>query len=392
MRPEPPAGPGARGRRAFRYPCTGHTSVDGFPAFLAAHLGPSRANLHALARELGQAFGAERITLTNSGSSANLAAALALAERCGSRLHAVVAGFTFPTTLSALRAAGFTVTVADTEPDGFGLDPQAAARALRPDTGLLAVTHFLGFPARIPELVQLASRHGLLVLQDACETMELQAGGVPAHRLGTLSTWSFYHPHHLSAFGGGAVLAQDEAWQRTLESFVHWGRACTCHAQGLPCEAPAGADHNFWYVRPGHNLEMSELNACFGRFQLRTWRDQEARRKGSYHVLHESLEGLPGIRVWPAPAGSGSPFVFPIAVAPQRRAELAERLLRRGVEVRSLMGGAITDQPAFRAIPDDGLRNARRLAGSAFFVGVHQTLPEEDVSAVAALLREELLR
>jgi CDP-6-deoxy-D-xylo-4-hexulose-3-dehydrase len=376
----------------FRHPCTGHIEHRGFGAFLERELGPVRGNLTAFATELSAAFGAAHLTLVNSGSSANLAAALALAEVSGPGKHAVVSGFTFPTTLSALLFAGFTVTVADTEPMGFGLDPQALLRALRPDTRVVCLTHFLGFPARLAEIAAIARDHGLLVLQDACETLDLRVAGVPAHCAGTLTTWSFYHPHHLSSYGGGAVIAPDPGWRDRLESIVHWGRLCTCHYAPERCPAPAGMHHHFHYVRPGLNLELSELNACFGRFQFQDWTRQEARRRRNYGILFEAAADLPEVRVYPMPEGSGSPFVFPVTL-PGRLAEpMAGRLMRRGVEVRDLIGGVVTGQPAFADIAHDGLRQAKAVAGSSFLVGIHQTLAEPDLRQVAAILREELAR
>ena len=373
----------------FRYPCTGRTVTAGFGAYLEQELGPSRHNLNALARGLSDTFGAQRVTLTNSGSSANLAAALALREVTGPG-DAVVAGFTFPTTLSSLLAAGYAVRAVDTEPGAFCMDPAALEAALTPQTKVVCITHFLGFPARLRELLALARSRGAHVLQDACETMELNVDGVPAHRLGDLSTWSFYHPHHLSAFGGGAVLSPDESWQRRVDSVVHWGRACTCHLEGTGCDAPPGMHHQFHYVRRGHNLEMSELNACFGRFALQSWPEQEARRRSHYELLHRALRGVPGLRTWAAPAGSGSPFVFPFELQGRSIEPFAEAMARRGVEVRSLMGGPVVDQPAYSDVPHDGLRHCRALARGAGFVGVHQSLPLEDVVEVARLLRVEL--
>ena len=380
-------------RRRLRLPATGHVDVAGFPEFLRRHLGPSRGNLKLLAKDLGLLFEAPHVTLVNSGSSANLAAALALASRAGKRRHAVASGFTFPTTLSALLLAGFSVTLADTEEGGFGIDPAALERALRPDTGVVCVTHFLGFPARIDEVASVAAARGLLVLQDGCETMGLLVDGRPVHGRGTLTTWSFYHPHHLPAYGGGAVLSPDADWRRLVESIVHWGRSCTCHADGLPCGVPDGPAHAFTYERRGLNVEMSELNACFARWQLETWREQEARRQANYALLSAALADLPdlaAVTTWPAPHGSGSPFAFPVSLDGRDARPVAARLRHRGVEARTLMGGAAADQPAFRDLPHDSLARCRALAASSFLVGTHQTLPAADVKEVGAILREEL--
>ncbi|XXF78431.1 DegT/DnrJ/EryC1/StrS family aminotransferase [Myxococcaceae bacterium GXIMD 01537] len=376
----------------YRYPCTGPVDTHGFEHFVAEHLGPSRANLRHFAAELGTRFAAPHLALVNSGSSANLAAALALAERVGPGAHALTAGFTFPTTMSSLLTAGFEVTVVDTEPGGFCIDPAAVRRALKPNTRVVCVTHFLGFPAALEAVLELARERDLLVLQDACETMDLRIGGQPAHAHGTLTTWSFYHPHHLSAFGGGAVVCPDAKWLRLVESLTHWGRECTCHYDPSACTAPPGIHHNFHYTRQGHNLELSELNACFGRFQLRSWEAYEARRHEHYATLYAALRDVPGLTVYRAPEGNGSPFVFPLTVHGGDAAPLAQRLMARGVEVRTLMGGAITRQPAYRHVPHDGVEHCTRLADASLFVGIHQTLPPEDVEAVARIVAEEARR
>jgi CDP-6-deoxy-D-xylo-4-hexulose-3-dehydrase len=358
----------------IRYPCTGHVRADGFGAYLEAELGEPRRNLRAFARDLAALFEAEHVTLVNSGSSANLVAACALAERTGKR-RALVPAFTFPTTVSALRYAGFTPTFIDVAPGSFHIDP---ARVIEDDVGVVALTHFLGFPSPIPS--------GALILQDACETMAMRIAGEPIARLADVTTFSFYHPHHLSSFGGGAVIARDPGLARVVESLSHWGRACTHHVD-LACDAPDGPDHFFHYVRDGLNVEMSELNACFGRWSLRRHDDDEAKRALHYAILREGV-GSRAI-TYPAADVGVTPFVFPITIHENDARPVIDRLFARGVEARSLMGGVIADQPAFSDLPREDLPVARDLARRSFFVGIHHTLATDDVRDVARVLGEE---
>lgn len=382
----------------FKYPCTGHYEAGDFPNFLARELGEPRANIQAFARELGNVFGPSRITLVNSGSSANLAAALAIMERLKQsrslqKPQAIVAGFTFPTTVSSLMAAGFAVKVIDTAPGSFCMDPQQLEEAIGPETALVCPTHFLGFPADMPRIAEIAKRHDLYILQDACETLDLRIGGKPAYEYGDLTTWSFYHPHHLSSFGGGAVLSLNQSWHHLVESLTHWGRSCTCHFSKETCLAPPGRNHNFWYERNGHNLELSELNACFGRYQLATWKEQEARRKEHYDILYRALKDFPPVRVYEQNPDSGSPFVFPITLKEELALALPQielALAQSGVEIRTLMGGVITSQPAYRNLAHTNLSQSIKMSDSSFCLGIHQTLEKDAVSDVAAVLQEVL--
>ena len=176
---------------------------------------------------------------------------------------------------------------------------------------------------------------------------------------------------------------------RVMESLTHWGRACTHHTE-LACDAPDGADHNFWYVRSGLNLEMSELNAAFGRFSLARFAEHEAARGARYQILHDALVTRERVRVYSRREADGTPFVFPITVSDGDARPLSDRLLTRGVEVRSLMGGAMSRQPAFQSMSNDGLARCESMARASFFVGIHQTLPLEDVRELARIVAEEV--
>ncbi|MGC4115530.1 MAG: aminotransferase class V-fold PLP-dependent enzyme [Myxococcales bacterium] len=376
--------------KPFRYPLAGPVDATGFDEFLATELGTPGVNLRRFAAELADTFGAERLSLTNSGGSAALAAAFALAEQCG-RGQALASGFTSATTLSALQAAGFEVNLVDVEEDGFNVDLEALEAAIGPSTKVLCVNHFLGFPASIDEIDELASQRGLLVLQDCSQSMDLRVGGGPAHLRGTLATWSFGHADHLSAFGGGAVICPDEDWHRRVESISNGGQACTCHTDRLDCLAPQGVNHKAWYERAGFDLQMSELNAVFGRSQLRSFRMQEDRRRRHYRTLYDFLHGHTALRLWAAPEDSGSPAFFPVQIREGDPEDIAARLRAREVEVRSLETAVACGQPAFRNLPHDGLARCTALAASTFLVGIHQTLKDEEMAAVARLINEEAM-
>ena len=398
-----------------RFPCTGATFVEGFGGYVAEQLekAPPRTNLTAFSKALEERFGWPRVSLTNSGSSANLAAALTLSEvvqtKRGvalSELHrapvgrVLTAAFTFPSTMASLQTAGFELYLVDTEEGGFCMSPAAlgAAIASTQDSPsppvAVCVTHFLGFPAQLRAIAGLCRAHGLLLLQDACETMDLSVDGVPAHQHGDISAWSFYHPHHLSSFGGGAVSSPHAHYQEITESVTHWGRLCTCHLDPQRCRAPQAMHHHFHYVRPGHNLEMSELNACFGRFQLQRWPADERKRLLHYDLLYGLLHSSSKrARVWAQPADCGSPFVFPVQVLSQDPAYVTavqQAIIAEGVEIRSLMGGGAHGQPAWATVPHDGLPVSRRVSESSFFVGIHQTLDTENVRQVGQIIHSIL--
>jgi CDP-6-deoxy-D-xylo-4-hexulose-3-dehydrase len=376
-------------RQKPAHPCTGRTAIEGFDAFLRTELNDSRGNIKKLARDLRIITGEAHVTLVNSGSSANLTAAILVKQRCGVRRRVIMAGFSFPTTISSFTLLGFEVELVDTEADGFNLDPGALAATIGEDVAAVVVTHFLGFPAQLEAISALARQHGAMLVQDACETMDLGCGGQPIYDYGDVITHSFYHPHHLSAFGGGAVVTRSRELHDQLQSIMHWGRECRCHYDPATCAAPHGLNHNFWYVREGVNLELSELNACFARWQLKTWPQQEKLRWEHWRTWSLALAGISGVRTWQADQNI-SPFVFPVAVDAARFRGVTDAIQAAGVEVRSLMGGAIHRHPAYLHLGHERLKNCERTGSRSFFVGIHQTLSRQQVAEASTIVRRVL--
>lgn len=364
----------------YRYPCTGNVGIMGFGEYLEREIAEPRRNIRLFASELKERFGGAHHSLVNSGSSANLVAAFAAAEKLKSRgmpLTAVASAFTFPTTMSALTFAGFSVKIVDVAKDDFNLDVSELEQ-MKP-ASLIVPTHFLGFPYDIYRVKTLADKWGALVLQDSCEVMDVPLYGRRNLEAADFITWSFYHPHHLSSYGGGCVVCGNAEDFALVDSVVHWGRACKCHIDPAMCKVPRGPGHEFTYERLGFNVELSELNSCFGRWQLTQWDSFERIRRTHYDALLQSLSGCACLRLWERPPG-GSPFVFPFRAVNGMDVETVHaRLAGVGVEARKLMGGVLNQQPGFWNYEAEELTNARALADSTLFLGIHQTLSEEQV-------------
>lgn len=368
---------------SYRYPCTGNIGIRGFGEYLENEIGEPRRNLRLLARDLSKAIGCTFITLTNSGSSANLVAALALAEKCrnaGKPLTAFASAFTFPTTISSLLFAGFKIRLIDVESGGFNMDLNILEKTIDP-ASVIAVTHFLGFPCDMKRVCKFANEHGCFVLQDACETFNTIGSPTQEqyYRFGDITTLSFYHPHHLSSYGGGAVISTNREDYILCDSIAHWGRACKCHIDESLCTNADGPAHQFTYERPGVNVEMSELNACFGRWQLERWESIEAKRRRNYQTLYSLLCSNPNLKVWPVDADEPSRFVFPIRLINGTTVRDAwEMLAPKGVEIRTLMGGATCEQPAYKRLLEYGPQDeAITMADTTFFIGIHHTLTKQ---------------
>lgn len=372
------------------YHCTGHISTDSFHDFIKRELGPPRRNIRMFTEELSQTLDTPFISLVNSGSSANLVAAMMVKELQPDRNKVLLSAFSFPTTISAYKIVGFEVELVDIEANSFNMCLDRLEDEIDNDVAAVVPTHFLGFPAQVDKISSICKKHGALLVQDACETMNLEVSSHSIYEYGDIVTHSFYHPHHLSSYGGGAVVTKTSEDKKIAESIIHWGRACTCHYSPENCSAPDGVNHNFWYERLGLNVEMSELNACFGRFQLETWSAQEAKRKGRYSVLLDNLSQCNVATIFPANFNV-SPFVFPISVPQNLFHTITGKLQEEGLEIRTLMGGAICLHPGYQFLYTEKLKQSELMGNTSFFVGIHQSILESDFVAIMNILRDVLM-
>lgn len=154
------------------------------------------------------------------------------------------------------------------------------------------------------------------------------------------------------------------------DSIAHWGRACKCHIDEELCIIPPGPAHQFTYENIGMNVEISELNACFGRWQLREWKNIENKRRSNYKYLYDLLKNKDFIKVWNFHNEEmDSPFVFPVLSYDKDIYEIWEIMRQHGIEIRTLMGGVTPSHKAFKHLSKDltDFPNAEEMANHAFF-------------------------
>ncbi len=379
-------------------PLTGRISTEHFPAFLQRELveKPPRYNIDTFRKELGdvlafpQENGVYFCALVNSGSSAHLVAAQMVKELAPAKKRVILPAISFPTTVSAFEQLGFSVQLVDIAVGSLVMDVGEVEEILDEDVAALVPAHFLGFPASLEKLRTLADQCGSLLVQDGCETMNLRVGERSLYTFGDIITHSFYHPHHLSSYGGGAVITSTKKNYDLAESISHWGRECSCHYDSENCTAPQGKDHNFRYVRPGLNVEISELNAAFGRMQFQGWEEIEKIRSQRYEELYTLLQRNIGLTIY-ASQHNVSPFAFAIGVPEGDFNSITSELWRRGLPVRNLVGGAIHTHPGYQHLAIRSFPHAEQIQRTHFIVGIHQDISEEDFQRSKRIL-EEVLR
>jgi perosamine synthetase len=204
-------------------------------------------------REFAAWLGVDDAVMTSSGTTA-----LHLGVRMlgwGEGDEVVTSPFSFVASANCLLYEGARPVFVDVEEETLDLDPAAAADAVgERTTGLLPV-HIFGYPAAMPELEALAQKHGLGILEDACEALgAVDSEGRSVGARGNLATFAFYANKQMTTGEGGMIVPRDPDEAARLRSERNQGRAVDM----------GWLDHD----RLGYNYRLSDLAAALGVAQV----------------------------------------------------------------------------------------------------------------------------
>lgn len=160
-------------------------------------------------RNFAATLGYPRALALNSGTSPLHIACMIAGFGPGDEV--VTTSFTFISSAWGISYVGATPVFADIEAGTFNLDPRSVAAAITPRTKGIIVVHLFGQPAPMDEIMAIARRHHLFVIEDCAQAVGARYRGTPVGLIGDAGTFSFYPTKNLGACGeGGALVARDE--------------------------------------------------------------------------------------------------------------------------------------------------------------------------------------
>ena len=274
-----------------------------------------------------------------NGTAALLAAFFAVGIGPGDEV--IVPSATWWASVSPLVWLGGVPVFAESEPDRLGLDPADVAAKVTPRTRAIVVVHLWGMPSRMTELLAIARRHGLRVIEDASHAHGATWRGQPCGAIGDVGVFSL-QGHKLAPAGeGGVLLTRDAA---LLERATLLGDVA--RIRELPTPARRFAATGF-----GMKTRMSPFNAAVGRVQLRHLDERNARRTDNVEHLSAKLERLGFDCFRPPPHVRRVYFEFLVRADPARvpvpLPALVERLRSVGADVSLPRYPLVHQQPFF---------------------------------------------
>lgn len=310
------------------------------------------------------------------GVSSGLAALelILLAFGIGPGDEVIVPAHTFTATAAAVTFSGAKPIFVDVNPDTWTIDPEKIEQAITPHTKAIIPVHLYGLPADMDEILAIAKKHDLIVVEDACQGHGSKYKGKLAGNLGHAAAFSFYPTKNLGACGdAGMITTNDERIAESARAMRNCGQRVKNVHEMLP-----------------FNHRMDNIQAAILRVKLpylNQWLDARRRLAGLYNQL---LAGMPLVTPL-EPAGYYHIYHLYVVRA-QDRDGLQNQLKERGIGTAVHYPIPVHLQPFFlqNGQPQGSYPIAEKLCGEILSLPMYPEMTDEQVEIVASEMKAVL--
>ena len=240
-----------------------------------------------LEKEFAQSVGSRHCAAFHSGTTAQHAALAALEIGPGDEV--IVPPLTFISTAYTVLIAGAVPVFADVRPDTFIIDPGDILKKITSRTKAVVPVHWLGNAANMNEIMAIASKHGIPVIEDCAHGPGITYQGRQVGSFGSIACWSMQQSKMFTAAGeGGLATTNDQGLAERLRQVRNHGKEKTE-------KKPADFIAPYRITRLGNNYRLSEIHAAFARAQLQKLPRMLELRRRAYGNLREKISNIRGI-------------------------------------------------------------------------------------------------
>jgi perosamine synthetase len=317
-------------------------------------------------------IGTKYALAVNSGTAAlhiNL-----LSHGIGEGDEVITSPFTFIATANSILFTGAKPVFADIEEDSLNIAPDSIVEKITPRTRAMMLVHLYGQPCDMKRIMRIAQKHGLVIMEDACQAHGAEYEGENVGSFGT-GCFSFYPTKNITTGEGGMITTNDK-------DIAQKARMIRSHGQR----------ERYFHEILGYNYRMTEIAAAIGLCQLGKLKEFNSKRIENAKFLTERLRGIKGL----VPPGikSNTKHVFhqyTVRITQDfgiPRDELRRKLMDEGIATEIYYPLPIHKQPLYQSLGyNDHLPNSEKAAKEVLSLPVHPSLTKEDLENVVRAIQ-----
>ncbi|MDP2669413.1 MAG: DegT/DnrJ/EryC1/StrS family aminotransferase [bacterium] len=229
-------------------------------------------------KQFAEYCGAKHAIAVNSGTAALHAALYACGVVEGDEV--ITTPFTFMATANAILQQGATPVFCDIDPVTFNIDPAKLEEKITSKTKAILPVDIFGHPYDVAAVKNIAAKHGLKVIEDACQAHGAVYQNKKAGTFGDIGCFSFYATKNIATGEGGMLVTDNDEYAERARMFRHHGQSQKIRYQ---------------YFDMGYNYRMTDIVAAIGLAQMKKLDDFNRKRIDNAVLLTEGLKGIPGI-------------------------------------------------------------------------------------------------
>jgi dTDP-4-amino-4,6-dideoxygalactose transaminase len=305
----------------------------------------------------------------------------------------VVTSRTFIASISSIVNSGATPIFADVDSASQNITPETIRSIITDKTKAIVCVHLAGWPCDMDEIMAIANKHGLYVIEDCAQAHGAKYKGRPVGSIGHIGCWSFCQDKIMTTGGeGGMVTTNDESLWRNMWAYKDHGKS---YEAVYEREHPEG--FRWLHESFGTNWRMTEMQAAIGRIQLKRMPDWHNKRLGNANSIWSAANQCKGLRV-PTIPDYIEHAAYKCYVFVKGSVELRDKIMReineKGVPCYS---GSCSEVYLEKAFDNTGFRPkqrlpvAKELGETSLMFLVHPTLTEEEIQKTCDVLTEVAL-
>lgn len=340
----------------------------------------------------------------NSGSSANLISLLALKKifKLKKNDEVIVPASTFATVAMPVLQVGLKPVFCDIDINTLNISISDLEKSISNRTKIIMPVHTLGLPCEMNNIMNIAKKKKLIVLEDCCEAHGASINKKKVGSWGDVSAFSFFIAHNITTIEGGMILTNNKKIYEECISLREFGRInqkTIKKNRYFSNSKIKDYDKRYVFTNLGYNMRMTELQGALGVIQTKKLDKLNKIRINNAKLLKKLIKKHLSNYLFTTSYKDNYKntfYTFPLILketCPKNRKEICNFLESIKIQTRPMMAGCLPDQPAFYDQPCrivGKLNNSRLIRDKCFFVGIHPQISKENLHFLVKSLKSFL--